>query len=1051
MKKILLAVLAVICICALPLAVKSYATQDYYGLYLGSDSGYLTEDGGSAACGLKITYDEENRCASFGFNNSASNYSRVQMQFGASSLKNVVVKEYPYMALRIYTNVEDLYFFSRLHTTTDSTNYILWQGNEGSSTKDEDLKLKTGEWTTIFIDWTKAQYLDRNGLDSLGGTYKKASIVLGSGKQGSSLEGKITNVTEDSVFYVNSVAVFKDENACKAFTGYEMPEVNSGEYHGMYFGTQNSYVTTEGGGLMSECDTQNGYVSFTFNNSAENQNRAWINYTQSPLKDVVVKDFPFMAIRVYTNIENLYMYSRLHTTTDTSNYIWWQGNSGTSTADADRIIKANEWTTICIDWTKALYINAKSEDSLGGTYKKNSLALGSSAGTEYITNATADSVFYIDSVAVFQDLASCKAFKGYGQDTADYTTLNAKVAEAQGYLAKAEEYTKVSIYKLKASIDGIVYNRHVTEQSLVDEDVEKVSLAIAELKPVRTNVSSFDEDNVVIRAGIMTDVHIGLNEGSKYFDEALDYLKGYVGNNNLDMLLFGGDLIDTTYSTMDDSLIYEFKDILEENVDVSQTAVFYTLGNHDVFANDVKPLVKLYSDVFREGTDFSNEYFAYDVDKEAIPYGNRHAVYNGYHFISVQVEADYTCSENSLAWLDAKLKAITEENPNQYVFVLTHCAPYQTVYATEVDRYGAFNSNIDSVLKNYPQTVCLTGHFHNDLYIDSVVMQEDYTCVDIGGLNYVATQVFIDGNKVVPEKTQNNKDYCQFIYMEIDKAGCIRLTMLDAQNNRVIRVIELKTPDKDGYFLEDYTKYRSYEVQPLKFEEGATVSFEKTGARVASVNFPTAKGEGALVYELELKDVTTNKRVAVAYWYTSPFYYAEQFPNQMSGEMRNLTFTDKHEYVFTVTAYNEWLAECDTLTYNFTYVEPIDTSSAVLTLSQTEFTYEEGEVYEPTVTVTLNDQILVEEVDYTVSYVNNNKVGIAIATVSFKGNYGGTASATFFIKENIAQEPSVDNSSTGNENNPSEKGGCGAGMGVASLALSFATLASVLFIKKRKN
>lgn len=56
-----------------------------------------------------------------------------------------------------------------------------------------------------------------------------------------------------------------------------------------------------------------------------------------------------------------------------------------------------------------------------------------------------------------------------------------------------------------------------------------------------------------------------------------------------------------------------------------------------------------------------------------------------------------------------------------------------------------------------------------------------------------------------------------------------------------------------------------------------------------------------------------------------------------------------------------------------------------------------GSYISPTVTVRLNNVLLIQNVDYTVSYQNNRNVGTATVRVTGKGNYSGTRTTTFRI------------------------------------------------------
>lgn len=135
-----------------------------------------------------------------------------------------------------------------------------------------------------------------------------------------------------------------------------------------------------------------------------------------------------------------------------------------------------------------------------------------------------------------------------------------------------------------------------------------------------------------------------------------------------------------------------------------------------------------------------------------------------------------------------------------------------------------------------------------------------------------------------------------------------------------------------------------------------------------------------------------------------------------------------------------------------------DATAAEVTLSEDSYEFEEGTTYKPEVTVAINGTALTAEEDYYVEYADNKAIGTASVYVYFIGDYAGneTVVKTFTIEEAQPEtsEPTSDTTST-TESTPSTDNtatdSCGAGMGVASLALSFATLASVLFIKKRKN
>ena len=78
----------------------------------------------------------------------------------------------------------------------------------------------------------------------------------------------------------------------------------------------------------------------------------------------------------------------------------------------------------------------------------------------------------------------------------------------------------------------------------------------------------------------------------------------------------------------------------------------------------------------------------------------------------------------------------------------------------------------------------------------------------------------------------------------------------------------------------------------------------------------------------------------------------------------------------------------------------ISISKASVTLSTSTYAYD-GKAKTPYVTVKVGGKTLKKDTDYTVSYSNNTKVGTAKVTITGKGNYTGSVSKTYSIKNNF--------------------------------------------------
>ena len=79
-------------------------------------------------------------------------------------------------------------------------------------------------------------------------------------------------------------------------------------------------------------------------------------------------------------------------------------------------------------------------------------------------------------------------------------------------------------------------------------------------------------------------------------------------------------------------------------------------------------------------------------------------------------------------------------------------------------------------------------------------------------------------------------------------------------------------------------------------------------------------------------------------------------------------------------------------------VEGAPLTGAQVEVENSDSIYYTGQEQQPNVTVTLNDNPLTENRDYTLSYSNNTNAGEATVTVTGKGDYSKTATGTFTIQ-----------------------------------------------------
>ena len=132
----------------------------------------------------------------------------------------------------------------------------------------------------------------------------------------------------------------------------------------------------------------------------------------------------------------------------------------------------------------------------------------------------------------------------------------------------------------------------------------------------------------------------------------------------------------------------------------------------------------------------------------------------------------------------------------------------------------------------------------------------------------------------------------------------------------------------------------------------------------------------------------------------------------VSGEkiMENTDFTVKYADNINVgtakvTVSGKGIYKVLSSIVNFTIITKSIAPVTFTEISEQDYT---GEAVIPTITVTDGSRVLKEGVDYTVTYENNIEEGTATATIQGIGNYHGTASTSFQIRE-LSTSQSVGN------------------------------------------
>ena len=174
----------------------------------------------------------------------------------------------------------------------------------------------------------------------------------------------------------------------------------------------------------------------------------------------------------------------------------------------------------------------------------------------------------------------------------------------------------------------------------------------------------------------------------------------------------------------------------------------------------------------------------------------------------------------------------------------------------------------------------------------------------------------------------------------------------------------------------------------LKFTGTKTVTFKINGEKLSAKN--VSLSQAFYTYTgAEIEPVVTilNKAGNVIPWEQ----YTVAYTKNIDVGTATITITGKDGYQGTVKK-----------TFKIT---PLDITSDSVTknVKQSGIYYDKGGAT-TTVEVIYNDEVLTENIDYTLTYANNKMTGNATVTIKGKGNFGGSKSYTFTIDKKKLNE-----------------------------------------------
>jgi predicted phosphodiesterase len=444
------------------------------------------------------------------------------------------------------------------------------------------------------------------------------------------------------------------------------------------------------------------------------------------------------------------------------------------------------------------------------------------------------------------------------------------------------------------------------------------------------NNIKFDDNNIALSFGVMSDIHItqrfDVDHCTVLYKNAIDLAYKYSKTGKLDLMFVPGDVVQNIVYENPESYheIDDFKYLTDKYLDPDTAFVFCT-GNHDV--GRTRKFEKEFTDAFTATEEDVKRYYKYDVDMDAVySYsGNRHAVVNGYHFLSVAMNGDY------VGYLKPILDELTAKDPLKTVFVAYHYHAAQTVYATFYKGGGL--DELRKFLDAYPQVVFFSGHSHNSLLNPRSIWQGTFTAMETASVRFLDDNSLANFSRNIPVNATHGEVFrhaSEAQLVEVDKDGNIRFTCYNCFRGDVVAVYTISAPKADGSHLLTYTQDREKSSLPPIFKV-KDFSLNMTDTGDIAVSFTQAvHDELVWYYTVSFFDGETKVQ---SFDFTTRYFDPDGMPERIESVIlkdENMPEYDNHKgfgahklesgktYTAKLHAYDVWDHQGEAQTIEFT-------------------------------------------------------------------------------------------------------------------------------------
>lgn len=450
----------------------------------------------------------------------------------------------------------------------------------------------------------------------------------------------------------------------------------------------------------------------------------------------------------------------------------------------------------------------------------------------------------------------------------------------------------------------------------------------------------FDDKNIVLQFAAVSDIHTSTSASTvQHAFEVLKETALLYTEKGLDAVVIAGDLTNS-YTNDQSTKIKEanqVKEVYEAVFDPNEVPMIFTVGNHDHdFQNSNALGASLQTFMSTIGSGKEAAYTQYDVDCSDSANGSRHCVINGYHFLFVE-PITYACSgaddtgakyqTATKTWLDNELAAITAENPNQYVFVITHPMIYGTVYGSELLTSGIYwyTKDLTSTLEKYPQVVTFGGHLHFPINDERSIMQTKFTSLGCGSVQYMAIENGEYEDMKSATVMNDANDVSSGYLVQIDKDGNVRFIRLDFERDSSIKTPwVISAPTSDASHLNKYSKDRANSnTAPVLVEDAISItdnSATDEETLFVRITFKAGTDDDAIHhYILTVKEgnrvIETACKKVLADYYKHP--QVSDMQTEWTFDLGTGVFNRGSKYTFSLVAYDTWGAASNEVVYTY--------------------------------------------------------------------------------------------------------------------------------------